>query len=134
MAAAVPRTPRSLRWPGPSRRRRNAVRSCCRPPPQPVHARDRSVPMLVPGLCCDRARPTLAHRDHIRRSHTEKIAARERCSVRKVNMTISLAFLAPDLVKAAIEGRLPRGIGMTRLCDLPVEWTLQHQALGLAAP
>jgi hypothetical protein len=23
-------------------------------------------------------------------------------------MTISLAFLAPDLVKAAIEGRLPR--------------------------
>jgi hypothetical protein len=30
--------------------------------------------------------------------------------VRKVNMTISLAFLAPDLVKAAIEGRLPRGI------------------------
>ena len=30
-------------------------------------------------------------------------------------MTISLAFLAPDLVKAAIEGRL------VRLCDLPVE-------------
>ena len=27
--------------------------------------------------------------------------------VRKVNMTISLAFLAPDLVKAAIDGRLP---------------------------
>jgi hypothetical protein len=24
-------------------------------------------------------------------------------------MTISLAFLAPELVKAAIEGRLPRG-------------------------
>src|SRR5262249_15850600 len=28
-----------------------------------------------------------------------QIAARENCSVRKVNMTISLAFLAPDLVK-----------------------------------
>jgi hypothetical protein len=26
-------------------------------------------------------------------------------------MTISLAFLAPNLVRAAIEGRLPRGIG-----------------------
>ena len=26
-------------------------------------------------------------------------------------MTISLAFLAPDLVKAAIEGRLPHGMG-----------------------
>ena len=32
---------------------------------------------------------------------TEKIAKREGCSIRKVNMTISLAFLAPDLVKAA---------------------------------
>jgi len=28
-------------------------------------------------------------------------------------MTISLAFLAPELVKAAVEGRLPRGIGVT---------------------
>jgi len=26
-------------------------------------------------------------------------------------MTISLAFLAPDLVKAAIDGRLPYGMG-----------------------
>jgi len=32
-------------------------------------------------------------------------------------MTISLAFLSPVLVKAALEGRLPRGIGATRLCD-----------------
>ena len=47
-------------------------------------------------------------------------------------MTISLAFLAPDLVKAALDGRLPRGLGMTRLSDLPPEWDLQRQALGLA--
>ncbi len=40
-------------------------------------------------------------------ANTESIAARERYSTRKVNMTISLAFLAPDLVKAAIDGRLP---------------------------
>jgi hypothetical protein len=38
----------------------------------------------------------------------EQIAAREKCSVRQVNMTISLAFLSPTLVKAAIDGRLPR--------------------------
>jgi hypothetical protein len=37
----------------------------------------------------------------------KSIAKREKCSVQKVTMTISLAFLAPDLVKAAIEGRLP---------------------------
>jgi hypothetical protein len=47
-------------------------------------------------------------------------------------MTISLAFLAPDLVKAAIEGRLPHGLGMARLCDLPPQWSRQHQILGLA--
>ena len=61
----------------------------------------------------------------------ESIAKREKCSVRQVNMTISLAFLAPNLVKAAIEGRLPRGIGVTRLRDAPVEWSRQHAMLGL---
>ena len=64
----------------------------------------------------------------------ESIAKRERCSMRKVNMTISLAFLAPDLVKAAIEGRLPRGMGVARLCDMPAEWARQRQMLGLSAP
>jgi len=65
---------------------------------------------------------------------TEAIAARQRCSVRKVNMTLSLAFLAPDLVKAAVEGRLPRGIGIARLCDPPAEWSKQYVKLGLARP
>jgi site-specific DNA recombinase len=48
-----------------------------------------------------------------------EIAIREDCSPRHVNMTISLAFLAPSLVKAAVEGRLPRGIGLARLIDAP---------------
>ena len=61
----------------------------------------------------------------------ETIAQREGCSPRKVNMTISLAFLSPALVKAALDGRLPRGIGVTRLCDMPPEWSRQHAALGL---
>jgi site-specific DNA recombinase len=65
------------------------------------------------------------------KASVESIAKRERCSVRQVNMTISLAFVAPDLVKAAIEGRLPRGIGVTRLRDAPVEWSRQHAMLGL---
>jgi len=61
----------------------------------------------------------------------QSIARRENCSLRQVNMTISLAFLAPNLVKAAIEGRLPRGIGVTRLRDAPAEWSRQHAMLGL---
>jgi site-specific DNA recombinase len=52
-------------------------------------------------------------------------------TARKVNMTISLAFLAPDLVKAAIDGTLPHGMGVVRLADLPAEWSQQHQMLGL---
>ena len=65
-------------------------------------------------------------------SDVEAVAARERCSVRKVNMTISLAFLAPDLVKAAVDGSLPHGIGVTRLYDPPAEWSRQYLQLGLA--
>jgi site-specific DNA recombinase len=60
-----------------------------------------------------------------------ELCAREKCSVRQVNMTISLAFLAPKLVKAAVEGRLPRGIGIERLRDPPTEWRRQFEALGL---
>jgi hypothetical protein len=61
----------------------------------------------------------------------QQIATREKCSVRHVNMTISLAFLAPDLVRATVEGRLPRGVGVERLREAPAEWSRQFQVLGL---
>ena len=65
-------------------------------------------------------------------ANAESIAKRERCSIRKVNMTISLAFLAPDLVKAAIAGRLPHGMGVARLADTPAEWA-ESRALLVAS-
>ena len=34
-------------------------------------------------------------------------------------VAISMAFIAPDLVKAAIEGSLPRGIGVANLREAP---------------
>jgi site-specific DNA recombinase len=46
-----------------------------------------------------------------------QLAKRERCTLRQVKLTLSLACLAPELVKAAVEGRLPRGINMERLRD-----------------
>src|SRR5258708_22378521 len=55
-------------------------------------------------------------------SSTAELCTRENCSVRQVNMAISLAFLAPNPVKAAVEGRLPRGIGIERLRDPPTDW------------
>jgi DNA invertase Pin-like site-specific DNA recombinase len=61
----------------------------------------------------------------------DDIAARESCSRRHVMMMISLAFLAPDLVRSAMNGRLPRGVGVTRLIDAPIEWSRQRYMLGL---
>ena len=64
----------------------------------------------------------------------ETIASREGRSERSVRMTLSLAFLAPDIVKAGMDGRLPRGFGLKRLIDLPMAWPDQWRALGLRAP
>ena len=64
----------------------------------------------------------------------ESLAAREGKTERWIRRTISLAFLCPGLVKAAIEGRLPRGFGVKRLMDLPMAWPNQWSALGLRAP
>jgi site-specific DNA recombinase len=65
-------------------------------------------------------------------TNTDQIAFRENCSGRQVNMTISLAFLAPNLVQAAVDGRLPRGIGVANLRDVSAVWSQQHSILGLA--
>jgi len=61
----------------------------------------------------------------------DAIARCEACSERHVRNTLSLAFLAPDIVKAAIDGRLPQGLGITRLADLPMDWTAQHRQIGI---
>jgi site-specific DNA recombinase len=62
------------------------------------------------------------------------LAQREKRSVRSTAMLLSLAFLAPSLVQAIAENRLPRGIGLTRLADLPNDWSQQFKVLGLQAP
>ena len=67
-------------------------------------------------------------------TNVEQIAAAETCTIRQINMTISLAFLAPNLVQAAVDGRLPRGIGIANLRDAPTEWSRQYAKLGLAFP
>jgi site-specific DNA recombinase len=45
-------------------------------------------------------------------------------------LRVSLAFLAPELVKGC--RRRPRGIGVTRLRDAPAEWSRQYAMLGLS--
>ena len=51
--------------------------------------------------------------------------------MRQINLTLSLAFLAPQLVKAAVEGRLPRGINIERLRDPDPDWAKQFADLGV---
>lgn len=62
---------------------------------------------------------------------TAAIASREILSERAVRMTLSLAQLPPSIVSAIVEGRLPRGIGIRDLADLPPAWTEQERALGM---
>ena len=59
----------------------------------------------------------------------EEIAKRENRSARSISMTLSLAFLAPEIVEAAIAGRLPRGMGVTRLCNLALLWADQKATI-----
>src|ERR1700734_3557120 len=58
----------------------------------------------------------------------ESIASREDKSERSIRMTLSLAFLAPDIVKAAVEGAPPRGFGLKRLVELPMACPDQWRA------
>ena len=107
----------------PSTRRREILLPASLPPQQARPIRSETRATLVASIA--RGRRWLDELIDDAKANVESIAKRERCSVRQVNMTISLAFLAPDLVKAAIEGRLPRGIGA------PVEWSRQQAMLGL---
>ena len=116
----------------PSKRRREIIvpKTASRQDARPIRAETRA--KLVASIA--RGRRWLDEIAAGAVTDVEQIAAREQCSVRKVNMTISLAFLAPGLVKAAIEGRLPRSIGVARLCDAPAEWSRQYRMLGLPSP
>ena len=76
-------------------------------------------------------RSSLAGRTALRsQPDIESLAAREGKTERSIRMTLSLAFLAPAIVKAAIDGRLPRGFGLKRLMDLPMAWPDQWRRSG----
>ena len=115
----------------PSKRRREILlpSTASEKPLQPIRsdARERLIEAISRGRCWLNELVTGGVAD------TNEIAIRERCSVRSITMTVSLAFLAPSLVKAILQGTLPRGVGYARLCDLPAEWPRQYRALGLAA-
>ena len=115
----------------------------------PAASRRRRDIIVPPGRGGDRLRPMKAeNRTRILRAiakargwmrdltdgriaGTDAIAARETITERSVRMTLTLAQLAPSIVKAIIDARLPRGIGIRDLVDLPASWTEQETALGI---
>jgi site-specific DNA recombinase len=89
------------------------------------------------GILTDALRDAHHWLNELTTSHNqtiESLAARKGKTERWIRRTISLAFLSPALVKAAIDCRLPRGFGVKRLMDLPMAWPDQWSALGLRAP
>jgi len=64
-----------------------------------------------------------------------EIAAREGVTDPFVSRLLPLAFLAPEIVTAIVEGRQPIDLTTEKLIkkiDLPLDWTDQKRALGFA--
>jgi hypothetical protein len=63
----------------------------------------------------------------------DEIADRERCTKRHVADTVPLALLAPGIVRAVIEARVPRGISTRSIAEPELEWSHQWTTLGISA-
>ena len=59
------------------------------------------------------------------------IAAAYDVSEKTVRSTLSLAFPAPDIVQAAIDGKLPHGLGVSQMTALPSDGVQQRQQIGI---
>ncbi|MBV8792890.1 MAG: recombinase family protein, partial [Pseudolabrys sp.] len=123
-----PSAPIILPWRPPSSTRRREIiapESTASTRSMRVEVRDRLLRSIA------RARSWLADLLSGKVADIDEIAQSEGKSERSVRMLLPLAFVAPDIVKAAIDGRLPRGVGLSRLTDLPVDWSAQGKMLGL---
>jgi site-specific DNA recombinase len=115
----------------PSKRPREIIlpaSTSSHPDPRPIRAETRA--KLVTAIA--KGRHWLDELTAGAVTNVGRIAARDKCSIRQVNRTITLAFIAPTLVQAAVDGRLPRGIGVATVRDFPAEWTRQYERLGLS--
>lgn len=115
-----------LPWtrPAPRRKRQVIASDTQAGQPRPIRAEARE--RLVRAIAT--ARAWLAEILDGSVEGTATIAERERLSERSVRMTLGLAFLSPEMVRAAIEGTLPRGVGLSSMVDLPTLWSEQVQA------
>ena len=68
------------------------------------------------------------------RSVTE-IARQNNCTERYVSRLLPIAYLAPDIIEAILEGRQPVGLTLAKICrtDLPLDWRDQRKILGFTS-
>jgi hypothetical protein len=100
------------------------------------------VPAGTAGIATARPNPTLVKA--LARAHSwvarllsgqtssiQAIAQAERLTGRYVARIIPLAFLAPDITEAILEGSHPRDLTLAKLCQrLPLAWPQQRRTLG----
>jgi site-specific DNA recombinase len=122
-----PATPIGLAWsPNPTTRRREILGSSA------VDVHERGIKAEARTVLLRSIALARKWLDEVLGGSTlDELALRENCSKRHVATTIRLAFLAPDLVQAVIDARLPRGINTKRIADPELEWSRQWEMLGL---
>jgi site-specific DNA recombinase len=61
----------------------------------------------------------------------EQLAAASNLHPKVVRQAIRLAFLAPAITSAVLEGRQPKGLSLARIPKLlPLSWAQHHRLLG----
>ncbi|WP_181708520.1 recombinase family protein [Chthonobacter rhizosphaerae] len=111
-------------WSAPTRRPRRALLGAEQAslPARPIRSETRA--RLVEGIA--KARAWVDELVTGKVTDTHAIARREGCSERSIRMALNLAFLSPEIVRGAIEGTLPHGVGLCSLSELPASWAKQN--------
>lgn len=74
-----------------------------------------------------------AERDQLLAMTQDEVRAMPGTQLRHLERIARLAYLAPDIVKAILDGRQPRQVtarSLSRLGALPLAWSDQHKLLG----
>jgi len=126
--------PIRIPWTPPDHRRRRSMAAptngspSSEPPSRSVIRAEARARLLI---ALARARQWLDELSRGKVLDLNEIAKREGRSERSVRMVLSLAFLSPAIVSAAIRGTLPRGLSLSDMTDLPMDWSEQSKKLGL---
>lgn len=111
--------PLTIPWsPTPHRRHRAIIAPGGDASPRPIRAETRA--RLLLGIV--KARRWIDDLITGRATDMQTIADREGCSERSVRAKLNFAFLAPAIVRAALDGTLPASTGISQFTNAPMVW------------